>query len=152
MAADSITVKRTFQPVNEEGEKTGDPVAYDGTFTYEFPSERGVDYDAQFESPKAMWQHELRGLKNKIKQAAGSYLLANEGNEGLQEFIDDYQISERSAGGRKKELAVTSDQLAAAGISTENMAALADILGIKINMSDAVAEAVDAEDDEEDAS
>lgn len=149
MPQESITIKRTFQPVGEDGEKTGDPVAYEGTFAYEFPTEAGEDYEAQFESEKARWQHELRGLKNRIKQAAGSYLLANEGNAGLQEFMDDYQIGERSAGGRKKELKVTKDQLAAAGISTENMAALADILGIKVNMAEEVEAAMDAEDDSE---
>ena len=151
MPAESITVKRTFQPVGEDGEKTGDAVAYEGTFTYEFPTESGEDYEAQFESPKARWQHELRGLKNRIKQAAGSYLLANEGGDGIQGFMDEYQIGERQSGGRKKELAVTPDQLAAAGISTENMGKLAEILGIKVNMSDAVADAVEAEEEAEDA-
>ena len=151
MAAESITVKRTFQPVGEDGEKTGDAVAYEGTFSYEFPTEANEDYEAQFESPKARWQHEVRGLKNRIKQAAGSYLLANEGSDGIQTFMDEYQIGERQAGGRKKELEVTPDQLAAAGISTENMASLADILGIKLSINDAVADAVEADEDAEDA-
>lgn len=150
--SDTIKVKRTFQPVGEDGEKIGDAVAYEGEFSYTFPTEQGEDYTAQFESEKAMWQHHLRSLKNRIKQAAGSFLLQNEGNAGLQEFMDEYQIGERSAGGRKKELAVTPDQLAAAGISTENMATLAQILGIKVNMSAAVDNAMADADDAEDAS
>lgn len=133
MAEETFSVKRTFTPTDDQGNAIGDKIELEGEVTVDWPEARDEAYERFFESEAAMWENELRGLQTKVKQAVGSYLLSNEGNEGLQEFIDSYQIGVRShGGGRKKEIQVTDEALEEAGVDMDQMQSLAKALGLKI--------------------
>lgn len=133
MAEETFSVKRTFTPTDDQGNEIGDPVELVGEVTIDWPEARDESYERFFETEAAMWENELRGLQTKVKQAVGSYLLSNEGAEGLQEYIDTYQIGVRShGGGRKKEIRVTDEALEQAGVDREQMESLAAALGLKI--------------------
>lgn len=133
MAQETFSIKRTITPTDDQGNQIGDSFEVEGSVTVDWPDQRDDSYFRFFENETAIWENELRGLQTKVKQAAGSYLLANESADGLQEHIDSYLIGTRShGGGRRKEIPVTSDALAQVGVSMEQMENLAALLGLKV--------------------
>ena len=132
----TIEIKRTIKLTDEKGDPTGDEVKAVGTFTHVFPdAASGEEFEAYFENETAKDRFLLLALKNKMKQVAGTWVIGNyEDVKGLQEYMDEYVIPERSAAGRKKIYKVTSDQLKDAKVSAKNIAALAELLGINVEL------------------
>lgn len=135
----AIVIKRTIKLVDEAGNPTGDESKVEATFSHEFPDLEGDDFEEKylsyFENEAAERKSRLKYLVNKFKQVAGTWVTSNhEDVSGIQEYMDDYVIPERSAAGRKKIYKVSSDQLKDAKVSAKNIAALAQLLGINVEL------------------
>ena len=131
---DTVAISRKV--TDDKGKET----TVKGSFTIEWPKTPEA-YSARFENDSVRDAFQYQALKQRLKQAAGSFLTGNpkDGARRIQEYMNAYTVKARATA---KAHTASRAVLKELDIDTDKLAALAAHLGISVEIVGDAAEAV----------